>query len=291
MQSVTVTAAAKVNLYLHVTGQRADGYHLLESLVAFTEFGDRLMVSPGEGLSLTIGGPFADGLTDGPDNLILRAASELRDLCGVTLGAAIHLDKTIPVAAGIGGGSADAAAALTALCDFWDLNPDRTALDDLALGLGADVPVCLHGRPAHMAGIGEEVTSAPDLPDLGVLLVNPLQGVSTPQVFKALNGAFGPADRIPDAAFADPASFLAALHTRRNDLMAPAVNIAPVVGEMLAALEGLDGCRLARMSGSGATCFGLFDDPGHAARAADVFRTTHPGWWAQSTRFSGARPI
>lgn len=285
MTTVSVTAPAKVNLYLHVTGRRADGYHLLESLVAFTDFGDRLTVSAASEMSLVVGGPFAGRVPTGPDNLILRAANELRALCGVTTGAAIYLEKNIPVAAGIGGGSADAAAVLSALCRFWDLNLDQTALDDLALGLGADIPVCLRSRPTHMAGIGEAVTPAPDLPALGVVLVNPLQGVSTPEVFKARHGTFSPADRIADAVFADPLAFLAALQVRRNDLTEAAIRLVPAVGEILTALELVDGCRLARMSGSGATCFGLFHGEGHAARAAESLQARHPDWWTTATGF------
>lgn len=285
MTAITVTAPAKVNLYLHVTGRRADGYHLLESLVAFTDFGDGITATPSDRLTLTVDGPFADRIPTGPDNLILQAAQGLRDLCDIQAGAHIHLDKRLPVAAGIGGGSADAAATLTALCRLWQVDPDPARLDALALGLGADVPVCLRGQPAHMAGVGEEITLAPDLPDLAVLLVNPGVALSTPAVFKARNSGFSPPDRLPDRAFADRDGFLSGLAARGNDLMAAATRIAPVVGTVMKALDALGGCRLARMSGSGATCFALFDSSQVATQAAAVLAQDHPGWWCATGRF------
>lgn len=263
-------ARAKVNLALHVTGRRADGYHLLDSLVVFPDLGDWLEAEPASGLSLAIDGPFGRDLDAGPSNLVLQAALLMR----AGQGAALRLVKSLPVASGIGGGSADAAAALRLLARLWDSPiPPAAAV----LGLGADVPVCLAGQACRMQGIGE-VLSPLALPHFRIVLANPGVPVPTGAVFSRLAARDNP-EMPPPPAFADAASLFGWLAGQRNDLEAPAVAIAPAVGTALAALRAQPGCALARMSGSGATCFGLFADEAGAIAAADAIRAGEPSWW------------
>lgn len=272
-------ARAKVNLYLHVTGKRADGYHLLDSLIVFAEGGDAIEVRAADKLGLAIDGPFADGLDNGPDNLVLRAASALQALTGSSQGAAIRLTKNLPIASGIGGGSADAAATLHALCDLWRVQPSEDALLRLTAKLGADVPVCLAGKPSFVGGIGEEIALATGLPKSWLLLVNPRVATPTPAVFKARRGDFSGAGRWsqPPRDFAD---FAARLKQCRNDLTEAAINVTPQIRDVLAAIERLPDCALARLSGSGATCFGLFADERSARAAEQHLRAQHPDWWS-----------
>jgi 4-diphosphocytidyl-2-C-methyl-D-erythritol kinase len=267
-------APAKINLHLHVVGRRQDGYHLLDSLVVFAGVGDWLTVSPARDLSLMLSGPFAAGLATEPDNLVLRAARGLADLVGLTPTGAIRLEKNLPVASGIGGGSADAAAALRLLCRFWAVSPDLT---QLAQSLGADVPVCLRSLPALMSGIGEILAPAPLLPEAGLVLVNPGVAVSTPAVFRARTRGFSPQAAFPAAGWASAKALSHTLAETNNDLEAPARSLTPAISEALAALADAPGCHIARMSGSGATCFGLFNDPRAARHAADTVR--RDGWW------------
>ena len=266
-------APAKVNLFLHVVGRRADGYHLLDSLVVFTAVGDVLRAEPSDRLSLEVDGPFGAALTGEPDNLVLRAA---RALAPAGAGARLVLTKNLPVASGIGGGSADAAAALRLLCRLWRLTPAALELARMAEALGADVPVCLARQPSRMGGIGELLQPAPELPACGIVLINPGVGVSTAAVFRARQGDWSSPASLP-ASWPNVAAMAADLHSMRNDLERPALSLQPVIGDVLAALSALPGCRLARMSGSGATCFGLFDEPEAAASAVDGLR--RPGWW------------
>ncbi len=272
MSRIEAFAPAKINLTLHVTGQREDGYHLLESLVCFAMHGDLVTVEAAETLSLHIEGPFAAGLSAGADNLVLRAAR----LLDPRRGARITLTKRLPVSSGIGGGSADAAATLRALAALWDVALPAPA--DLAV-LGADVPVCLRSGFARMTGIGDRLVPLGRAPDLALVLVNPGVAVSTPDVFRALarkdNAGMTP---MPPVARGD--AWLDWLAAQRNDLEAPAQGLAPVVGEVLSALRALPGCRLARMSGSGATCFALFDRDRAPAGLAERF----PHWWVACTR-------
>ncbi|GAB2176064.1 4-(cytidine 5'-diphospho)-2-C-methyl-D-erythritol kinase [Dongia sp. agr-C8] len=272
-------ARAKINLYLHVLGRRADGYHLLDSLVVFAETGDEIVVAPGAELSLQIVGPFAGKLAADADNLVLRAARGLRDLAGVTSGAAITLTKNLPVASGIGGGSADAAATLEALMALWQVKPDRAALERLSLSLGADVPVCLAGRPSFMGGIGEEIAPVGNLPAAHLLLVNPGVATPTPAVFKARQGGFSPAGRWA-APPADAEGLAAALKERGNDLTEAAITVTPPIRDVLAAIAGTQDCLLARLSGSGATCFGIYADAAQAEAARRAVLAANPGWWA-----------
>ncbi len=266
----TEFAPAKVNLTLHVTGRRADGYHLLDSLVVFAGVGDRVSASLADEASLVVTGPMAAGLSGEGDNLVLRAAR----LMGVA--ARIGLEKVLPVSSGIGGGSADAAATLRLLARL-----SGRALPGAAevLALGADVPVCLQGRAVRMTGIGEGLGAVPARPEAGLVLVNPGVGVSTPAVFKALARADNaPMPReVPKMRSA--AELAAFLSMQRNDLEAPAMALQPVIGRVKAALSAQPGCRVARMSGSGATCFGLFDDPLAAHAAARTIRAAEPAWW------------
>ncbi|MBW7851530.1 MAG: 4-(cytidine 5'-diphospho)-2-C-methyl-D-erythritol kinase [Rhodospirillales bacterium] len=276
---VTVEAPAKINLYLHVTGRRADGYHLLDSLVAFAGVGDTLVCSPADALELVVEGPMAGALAGlAEENIVLRAARLLAACHGVAPRARITLVKRLPVAAGIGGGSADAAAALRGLCRLWGLAPSADDLAALGLELGADVPVCLAGRPALMAGIGEALAPAPALPPTWLVLANPGVAVSTPAVFAALAGRFSAARPLNEAA-PDAAALAEMSAARDNDLTAPAVALAPEIGKALRDLGAVPDCLLARMSGSGATCFGLFADAAAAHAAAAALSARRPGWW------------
>ena len=275
---VIVAAPAKINLYLHVVGRRSDGYHLLDSLVAFAGIGDTIEAAPGETLSLSIDGPFAEGLGDAEDNLVLRAAHALAAAAGRPPAVQIHLTKRLPIASGIGGGSADAAATLIALARLWRLDLDAAALAAIGLALGADVPVCVHGRSAFFAGIGERVTPAPALPPAWLVLANPGIALPTPHVFKARTGGFSEPGRFVGAP-ADAAELACVLKARNNDLTAAAVGLAPVIGTVLAEFEALPGALLARMSGSGATCFALFAEQREAQGAASAVRARRPEWW------------
>jgi 4-diphosphocytidyl-2-C-methyl-D-erythritol kinase len=267
-------APAKINLHLHVVGRRQDGYHLLDSLVVFAGTGDWLEVAPAPELTLTVTGPFAGGLATEPDNLVLRAARGLANLAGTTPTGAIRLEKNLPVASGIGGGSADAAAALRLLCRFWGISPDLT---QLARSLGADVPVCLRSRPALMSGIGEILAAAPAVPDVGLVLLNPGVAVSTPAVFRARTAGFSPPAGFPAAGWPSAEALSQTLAETHNDLEAPARFLAPEIDAALAALANVPGCHIARMSGSGATCFGLFVDSQAARHAAETLQRDN--WW------------
>ncbi|MGI3778636.1 MAG: 4-(cytidine 5'-diphospho)-2-C-methyl-D-erythritol kinase [Janthinobacterium lividum] len=286
-EGLSCFAPAKVNLFLHVTGRRADGYHLLDSLVAFAGTGDVLRARFDGALSLAVEGPFAAGLpapdAGAAENLVLRAARALSALTGQVPRAALVLDKRLPVASGIGGGSADAAASLRLLQSLWGVAPHPDELAALALRLGADVPVCLASRPARMQGVGELLSAVPPLPPLGLVLVNPGVAVSTRAVFEARAasaggaGPFGarPAPSLP-AGWADAAALAGWLGGTGNDLEDAALALCPPVGAVLAALRARPGCLLARMSGSGATCFALFADAGEAERAAAALPQE---WW------------
>lgn len=274
---ITVEAPAKVNLSLHVVGKRADGYHLLDSLVAFAGIGDTLELVAADDLSLEVAGPTAAQIPEG-ENIVLKAARMLAEATGVTAGAAIRLTKRLPVAAGIGGGSADAAAALRGLSRLWGITLPPERMQALALAIGADVPVCLAGTPMRMSGIGEVLEPAPALPPAWLVLVNPMVPLHTPPVFKARQGPFSAADPLTDAPV-DARALAAALAERRNDLTPAAVSIEPVVGQVLATLAVQPGCLLSRMSGSGATCFGLFAAEAEARAAGAALQAAQPGWW------------
>ncbi len=285
---LSLYAPAKVNLFLHVLRRREDGYHDLESLIVFVDTGDRLTVSPGPEFTLTIRGPFSGALAHEPvtDNLVYRAGLELIERAGAApRGAHLELEKNLPVAAGLGGGSADAAASLRVLMTAWDLALPQAELEALALSLGADVPVCLTCRPSFVGGVGEIMTDTPRLPPLWAVLVNSGTPVPTGRVFKgldpeALAGVPGP--DVAAAAFGDREAFIAALEKTRNDLEPSALRVAPDIAEVLEALAAEDGCLLARMSGSGGTCFGLFASAVEAEGARARLASRHPAWWAEA---------
>lgn len=273
MRPTEVFAPAKVNLALHVTGRRSDGYHLLDSLVAFADVGDVIRIHPAEQLSLAVTGPMAAGVPADGSNLVMRAAEAF----GVPV--SLLLEKHLPAAAGIGGGSSDAAATLRGMREVtgldWPLDP---------LSLGADVPVCLLASAAFMRGIGEEVEPV-RLPPLPAILVNPRVGVSTPAVFKAMTCRNNPPmDALPEAP--DVEAVLDWLAAQRNDLEAPALGLQRVISEVLEALRTLPGARLTRMSGSGATCFALFGSRDEAEAQAEDLRAARPGWWVQACTLS-----
>ena len=268
-------AWAKVNLFLHVVGRRHDGYHLLDSLAVFPAIGDVVSATPAESISLTLTGSFGATLIAEPDNLVLRAARALWEKHGVGQGAALSLEKNLPVASGIGGGSADAAAALRVLSRLWNLAPSTT-LHEIATGLGADVPVCLAQAPARMQGVGEILVNAPAMPAAGMVLINPRIAVPTPSVFRARTGGFRPLAELP-AAWTNAAEMASDLQRQHNDLQAPAITICPEIAGILAELRAVPTCLLARMSGSGATCFGLFATADAARQAASTLARTQ--WW------------
>jgi len=280
---LTEAARAKVNLYLHVVGRRVDGYHLLDSLAVFPGAADRLSAAPADALMLEVEGPGAAGLGTGPDNLVLRAARALASAAGVEAGARLVLDKRLPVASGIGGGSADAAAALRLLARLWDVRLPAERMRAIAQELGADVPVCLDSRPARMGGVGERLQLAPALPSCGMALLNPGVAVATPDVFRARSGPFSAVPLLPDA-WPNVAAMAADLAQMCNDLEAPALSLCPAIASVLDWLRGQKGCLLARMSGSGATCFGLFAE---AEVAAAVAARAPASWWAWGGKISG----
>jgi 4-diphosphocytidyl-2-C-methyl-D-erythritol kinase len=273
--TVAEAAPAKVNLYLHVTGRRADGYHLLDSLAVFAGAQDRLRLEPAETLSLALEGAEGAALAAEPDNLVLRAARLLAAEAGLAPAGRLRLEKNLPVASGIGGGSADAAAALRLLHRAWGLELHPARLLALAARLGADVPVCLEGRAARMQGVGELLSAAPALPPCGMVLANPRLPLATPAVFRARQGGFTPPAALPGS-WPDAAAMARDLAACRNDLQEAAIGLCPAVAEVLAALQAQPECLLARMSGSGATCFALFPD---AAAAAHVAAGLPSAWW------------
>jgi 4-diphosphocytidyl-2-C-methyl-D-erythritol kinase len=284
---LTARAPAKINLTLHVLGRRADNYHELESLVAFAGVGDALTLQPGEGLAVTVSGPSAAGIGTDADNLVFRAARELSKRVDDLQAGAFHLTKRLPVASGIGGGSSDAAAALRLLAQH-----NRLALTDervvaAARATGADVPVCLDRRARMMSGIGERLGEPLKFTPLFAVLVHPGIAVETRAVFSRLGLQGGENTRylghseIP--ASIDAAALLSLLKKGRNDLEDAACSLAPVIVDVLAVLSAAKGSRLARMSGSGATCFALFENCRQAARAARAIRRDHASWWVKAT--------
>jgi len=283
---LTEFAPAKVNLTLHVLGRRADGYHEIDSLVAFADIGDRLTFRPGERVGLAVSGPTGSAAGASEDNLVLKAAHALAARVeGLRLGQFL-LDKQLPVAAGLGGGSSDAAAALRLLARANGLSLQDARLHDAARAAGADVPVCLDPTARLMRGIGEILSDPVHLPEIAAVLVNPGVAVPTKDVFAALSAPALTGPPEPDefiAIDADAASLLPTLAGRRNDLQIPAIRIQPVIADVLRALARSANCLLARMSGSGATCFGLFGSQGTAEEAAQRMQAAHSTWWVRAT--------
>src|SRR5262245_28044388 len=296
MSGLMEEGRAKVNLTLRVVGRRTDGYHDLESVVAFADCADKLTLTPGPELSLQTVGPLATACGELSDNLVLKAARLLAEVVPGLKAGAFELDKVLPVAAGIGGGSADAAAALRLLARLNNLSFDDERMLEVALEVGADVPVCLASRACDMTGVGEKLMplSPPTMP---AVLVNPCVPVATKDVFEALglrHGELlvGAADVMMEAAASWPEEggsleeWVEALAAGTNDLEAPATRIQPAIGEVIAALNATNGAWLARMSGSGATCFALYENTAEARRAADKVQLEHPSWWVHAGTLS-----
>ena len=286
MGSSKAIAPAKVNLTLHVTGQRDDGYHLLDSLVVFTNAGDIIKVAPANTLTLVVSGPFAFGVPTDGSNLILRAAETLRRIRGVIKGAAITVEKHLPNAAGLGGGSSDAATTLKLLAELWEVSP-LSASNTEILMLGADVPVCMRSpTPTRMTGIGELLAPVPKLPTCALVLINPKVSVPTGAVFDGLATKQNPPmDRIPEnLSFADFADWLAA---QRNDLQPPAIKTAPAIKAAIDRLNKNPTIAFAGMSGSGATCFGITKNMADARHAARIIQVAEMGWWVTPAEVLG----
>ncbi|WP_240514068.1 4-(cytidine 5'-diphospho)-2-C-methyl-D-erythritol kinase [Paramylibacter kogurei] len=270
-----IKAQAKINLCLHVVGQRDDGYHLLDSIVVFADIGDDIWLKPDSKYSLEIDGPYGAGLSNGADNLVLRAAKIYEHKYA---GAKIRLTKNLPISSGIGGGSADAAAVLRGMSKL-----SREPLPvDLGLSLGADVPVCVMGKACRMRGIGDELTPLNHIPKMHAVLVNPNVSVSTPDIFRALDCKTNPA--IKDLAEGD---FTEMLNNTRNDLQNTAIQMQPVIADSLNSLARTNAI-FSRMSGSGATCFGLFKTATKASNAAEIIQNDHPDWWVKACVLNGA---
>ena len=282
-------ARAKVNLFLHVLGRRPEGFHLLRMMVVFPKIGDLITVEPAVGLSLSVSGPFSDGLSAGEDNLTLGAAAALSAAMGGAPGAALHLQKNLPIAAGVGGGSADAGAALRLLARIWP-GADRADLPDIAFALGADAPMCLAQTPAIVGGIGERLTPAPAFPGFWVVLVNPMTPLPTAEVFAGLERRENPAGATAPARFADLAHLTSWLSTQRNDMESAARRLRPEIGRVLSALAWDRSCLFHRMSGSGATCFGVYATKADAMSAADRLRGAEPKWWVAAAEVDPWEP-
>jgi len=294
VQALSNEGRAKVNLTLRVNGRRADGYHDLESVVAFADCADRLTLTPGAALDLKMSGPLAQACGETSDNLVLKAARLLAErVPGMKVGS-FTLDKVLPVAAGIGGGSADAAAALRLLAELNGLAPDDPRLLEVAQLTGADVPVCVGSRACVMTGVGETLQPL-NLPTMPCVMVNPCVPVATKDVFGALglrNGELlvGATDVLLQDSWPDEGASLEewveALAAGTNDLEAPAMRVQPIIGDVIAALSASNGAWLTRMSGSGATCFAVYENTADAQRAAEKIRRDHPGWWVHAGTLS-----
>jgi 4-diphosphocytidyl-2-C-methyl-D-erythritol kinase len=294
MPALIENGRAKVNLTLRVVGRRTDGYHDIESVVAFADCADHLTLTPGSELDLTTSGPLAQACGATSDNLIIKAAHLLRERVPDLKVGSFTLDKVLPVAAGIGGGSADAAAALRLLARLNDLALDDPRLHEVALATGADVPVCLASRPCDMTGVGESLLPL-SLPIMPCVMVNPRVPVATRDVFNALglrNGELlvGATDVFRGTAWPEAGAsvedWVEVLAASSNDLEGPAARIQPIIGDVISALSATNGAWLARMSGSGATCFAIYENTADAGRAAEKIRHDHPEWWVHAGTLS-----
>ncbi|HFC05211.1 MAG TPA: 4-(cytidine 5'-diphospho)-2-C-methyl-D-erythritol kinase [Rhizobiales bacterium] len=286
-KSVLETARAKINLSLHITGKRPDGYHLLDSLVVFADVSDTLEIGPAASTSLEISGPFGENLPVSNDNLVLQAFMALGKLTGDPLPpTSFALSKNLPVASGIGGGSADAGAALRGLISLWDLKVNDAELKEIALEIGADVPVCYAGKSCLMSGIGENLDEISHIPEMPAVLVNPGIAVSTAEIFSTLDvdsGSFA-FDSLPELPTSKSlANWLDWIDFTRNDLEEAAISAMPMIVDVIAELEKTRNCQVTRMSGSGATCFGLYYTRADADEAAREIAANHPEWWVTST--------
>jgi 4-diphosphocytidyl-2-C-methyl-D-erythritol kinase len=282
--SLSAVARAKINLTLEVTGKRDTGYHELRSIVVFAKEGDHISLATADKLSLSCAGPFGAGLEVGANNLVLKAARALQDFAGISSGADIHLIKNLPVASGIGGGSADAACTLLLLKDLWNVEISQEDLHAIALSLGADVPACLMSQPLLMQGIGEILTPLAGFPEKPMLLVNPGVSLSTPEIF----GRLELDDRTAPVKTARELPVFEDVAAGVNDLQPPAMALLPEIKEVLDALRAQKGVHCARMSGSGATCFALFETQAECAQAASQIQAEHLTWWVLETQAEGA---
>ncbi len=288
-KALTVLAPAKVNLYLHVTGRQDNGYHTLDSLVAFADIGDKIQFTPASDFSFVVQGPYEGGFTfaerdSSPNsaNLVVRAAWALAQATHKDLRVRVTLTKNLPLAAGLGGGSSDAAAVLWGLMEWWDISQQTIpGLADMVMALGADVPACLSCNPVIMRGVGEVLEPAPLMEEMPILLVHPGKRCSTADIFTFFDKPFRKEISLPED-LSDPDGFVAFLAEQDNDLTDPAVKAVPVIAELLDVLGTLPGCRLARMSGSGATCFAFFNDETSLYAAAEKLVLTHPDWWVRA---------
>ncbi len=281
---ISVTAPAKLNLSLHITGKRMDGYHLLESLVAFTQFGDELTIEPADELLLSVSGEFASVLpAASPDNLVMKAALALQRLCGTSQGAHITLIKNLPVGSGMGGGSSDAAAVLQGLLRLWNIKPDRKQFEMLCLSLGSDVPMCMAGGAAFVRGVGDDISSVVLAADVHVLLVHPREPLLTADVYRAFSSPFSASVSMPMRinSFAQLISLISPMH---NVLEQPAKKLMPQIESIVQNIAAQDGCAFARMSGSGAGCFGLFESRQAAEAAKASITRLQPRWWCAATQ-------
>ncbi len=295
-QMLNVFAPAKLNLYLHITGKHANGYHELDSLMGFVDVGDELRIAPAPRFSFHVEGPFAKSFSSQEldasptsGNLVVRALYALAQRLSKSPDVAVTLIKNLPLASGLGGGSADAAALLRGMMEWWNVRPENVpGFDELLLALGAEMPLCFHGRPAFVRGIGEVLEEADLPPDIPVLLANPGILCSTAAVFSAYEHKADKALLPLPEAFTDRAALINFLALQNNDLYETACNLVPAVADVIETLKTLEGCRLARMSGAGATCFALFDDVSVAKDGAQKLTAAHPSWWVRHGCFNCA---
>ncbi|MBE7635553.1 4-(cytidine 5'-diphospho)-2-C-methyl-D-erythritol kinase [Sneathiella sp. P13V-1] len=280
---ITELARPKVNLSLKVVGRRSDGYHLLDSLVVFPEGGDVLSFEKADDLTLEVTGEGLSEIGPAEENLVYRVAEFLKTQYTITTGAHIRLEKNLPVASGIGGGSADAAATLRGVNRLWGLNLSVSQLEGIGIKFGADIPVCIDSKTRYMRGIGEELSDPVSLPDFHMLLVNPRKSVSTPEIFKALAYPIGQEEARPKEVGAAESldDLVMSLEALTNDLQAPAVSLIPEIADVLDFLDQSETCLFHRMSGSGATCFGQFDTKNAGQKVLEEVTKAHPDWWAE----------
>ena len=278
LQDLKIIAPAKVNLFLHITGQRKDGYHLLQSLIAFANYGDSLTITPADEFSVTINNSFSD--LDVENNLITKAAKILAQTLQKDLSCIIHLTKKIPIGAGLGGGSADAAATIKGLLQYWNESIPSPQLDEILLSLGADVPICYQNQSAVVQGIGEEIIPFASLPELPAVLVYPDKFCPTADIFNTYRQNFSDSILIPES-FDSKEHLYDFLKQQTNDLTQAACNQIPTIKDVLALINMQQGCALSRMSGSGSSCFGLFDSTENSETAALNIQKENPDWWVQ----------
>lgn len=272
------SAPAKVNLFLHVTGKRDDGYHLLESLIGFADFGDIITIMPSDEFSLKIlGGDFS---LDTEDNLITKAVNLVSGKLQKDLSLSITLEKNIPIGAGLGGGSADAAAAVRGILEYAQVSLPQKEIDEILLSLGADTPICYARKPAYIKGIGEVIEPIAPLPQIPAMLIYPNEFCSTVEIFKSYDGDFSQTADHPKS-FSDLKSLYDFLNKQKNDLTDAAIKKIPAIGDILQTIGKQDGCVISRLTGSGSTCFGLFETTEQSTKAAEKIQKAKPHWWVR----------